>query len=238
MDFAEIKARFKEFEKKRGKDAFLKIDEFLNGIKEEYLKIRTKEYIKEGIIQDEAHNKARQSWRPKVGSFLEQLIHYMIEEFCITYKIKISSDKELKKEKLDKELATLRSMMLIHFGDYSILPDADLVLYKYDFKLEKAKVFCILSLKTSFRERFTETPYWKLKLKQNPVTENIKVFMVTPDNTDEISYSDTKNGPRKGRIILEYELDGIYMAREDFDSSKKIKKLNSLFDDLKKIIGE
>src|SRR3989338_1082117 len=100
MDFTEIKARFQEFEKKNGKDAFLKIDEFLNGIKEEYLKIRTKEYMKQGIAQNEAHNKARQSWRPKVGSFLEQLVHYMIKEFCKHYKIKISSDKELKKEKL------------------------------------------------------------------------------------------------------------------------------------------
>lgn len=238
MDFTEIKARFQEFEKKQGKDAFLKIDEFLNGIKEEYLKIRTKEYMKQGITQNEAHNKARQSWRPKVGSFLEQLVSYMIEEFCKTYKIKISSDKALKKEELDKELATLRSMMLIHFGDYSILPDADLVLYKWDSKLEKVKVFCILSLKTSFRERFTETPYWKLKLKQNPITENIKVFMVTPDNTDEISYANSKNGPRKGRIILEYELDGIYMSREEFDASKKIKNLHHLFEDLKKMVNE
>lgn len=236
MNFAYIKKKFKQFEKKHGENAFLKIDEFLTDVKEKYLREKTKEYIKKGISQNESHNKARQSWRPKVGSFLEQLIYYMIEKFCKKYNIKISSDKELKKEELDRELATLRSMILVHFGEYSLLPDADLILYKYDLKLQKVKVFCILSLKTSFRERFTETPYWKLKLKENPVTENIKVFMVTPDNTDEISYSSSKNGPRKGRIILEYELDGVYMAREEFDSSKKIKRLNSLFDDLKKMM--
>ncbi|MBD3249556.1 endonuclease [Candidatus Woesearchaeota archaeon] len=237
MGFEEVKERFQIFEKKHGKNAFLKVDEFLEEIKAEYLKQRTKEYMDQGIIQNEAHNKARQSWRPKVGSFLESLVKYMIEEFCGDSDIKISSDKKLKKRELSKELSLLRSMMEVHFNEYSLLPDADLVLYKYNEKLEKVKVLCILSLKTSFRERFTETPYWKLKLKQDPRTEKIKVFMVTPDNTDEISYSGS-NGPRKARIIMEYELDGIYMAREEFDESKKIKGLHDLFENLEEIIKE
>nr|WP_241893921.1 BsaWI family type II restriction enzyme [Helicobacter pylori] len=32
--------------------------------------------------------------------------------------------------------------------------------------------------------------YWKLKLLQSPVTSHIKVFMITPDNDDEISFKD------------------------------------------------
>ncbi|MBU0460821.1 MAG: endonuclease [Nanoarchaeota archaeon] len=236
MDFQIVKEKFQEFEKEHGKDAFLKVDAFLEEIKEEYLKIMTKEFMGRGESQNEAHNKARQSWRPKVGSFLESLVKYMIEEFCKDSNIKITSDKKLKKRELSKELSLLRSMMVVHFNDYSLLPDADLILYKYDEKNEKVTVICILSLKTSFRERFTETPYWKLKLKEDPRTENIKVFMITPDNTDEISYSSSKNGPRKARIIMEYELDGIYMAREEFDVSSKIKSLHDLFEDLKKII--
>jgi type II restriction enzyme len=220
------------FEEKYDEDAFLKVDEFLNQVKIDYLKQRTREYIDLGFSSNEAHNKARQSWRPKVGSFLEELIRYMITEFCGTKNIKISSDKELKKQKLNKELSLLRGMMEVHFNEYSLLPDADLILYKYNKEEEKVRVICILSLKTSFRERFTETPYWKLKLKQDPRTAEIKVFMVTPDNTGEISYL-RSNGPRKARVIMEYELDGIYMARENFDKSDKVKSLYELFRDIK-----
>lgn len=234
MKFEEVKEKFQVFEKKHGKSAFLKVDEFLEEIKTEYLKQRTREYMDEGFNQNEAHNKARQSWRPKVGSFLEKLVKYMVKEFCGTADIKISSDKKLKKQELSKELSLLRSMMEVHFNEYSLLPDADIILYKYDEEQEKVDIIAILSLKTSFRERFTETPYWKLKLKQDPRTEKIKVFMITPDNTDEISY--TNNGPRKARVIMEYELDGIYMAREEFDDSKKVKSLYALFEDIKRLI--
>jgi hypothetical protein len=58
-------------------------------------------------------------------------------------------------------------------------------LYRFDEQNSKVQVLAILSFKTSFRERFTETPYWKLKLKEQKITENIKVLMVTTDNDDE-----------------------------------------------------
>lgn len=67
---------------------------------------------------------------------------------------------------------------------------------------DNVKILAILSVKNSFRERFTETPYWKLKLLQSPVTSHIKVFMITPDNDDEISFKDK---PKKARIVMEHE---------------------------------
>ncbi len=57
--------------------------------------------------------------------------------------------------------------------------------------------------------------------------------MITPDKDDEISFSDN---PRKSRIVMEYELDGIYLAKDEFDQSNKIKSINSLINDLKKLI--
>ena len=228
--------KFALFQKKVGeKKSYLKINEFLNSFKKDYLDMKTCEFIQKGFDQNEAHNKARQSWRPKVGASLEKLIEYMINQYCKNNQIKITSDKELKKTKLISELDLVRRMLEIHFDTYSILPDADLILYKY--QKDKVKILAILSLKTSFRERFTETPYWKLKLKENAVTKKIKVFMITPDNTGEISYSKT-NKPRKARIILEYELDGIYLAKESFDSSPKIKSISKLFEDLEVIKNE
>ena len=65
------------------------------------------------------------------------------------------------------------------------------------------------------------------------ITKYIKVFMITPDKDDEISFSDN---PRKSRIVMEYELDGIYLAKDRFDSSNKIKSINMLIDDLKALI--
>ena len=85
---------------------------------------------------------------------------------------KITNDKLIKSTKsLSKELSLVRNNTLIHYNEYSFLPDGDLILYTYNSDSEKVDVLCIISFKTSFRERFTETPYWKLKLLQNPVTE-------------------------------------------------------------------
>ncbi|MDR0607324.1 MAG: BsaWI family type II restriction enzyme [Candidatus Peribacteria bacterium] len=84
------------------------------------------------------------------------------------------------------------------------MPDADLIVYSTIN--EKVKIHCILSIKNSFRERYTETPYWKLKLLKNKNTADIKVFMITPDNDDEISFN-KNNTPRKARIVMECGLD-------------------------------
>ena len=35
---------------------------------------------------------------------------------------------------------------------------------------------------------------------------------------------------------MEYELDGIYLARDKFDKSKKIKGINDLINDLKALL--
>lgn len=35
---------------------------------------------------------------------------------------------------------------------------------------------------------------------------------------------------------MEYELDGIYLAKESFDSTPKIKGIESLVDDLKNLV--
>lgn len=81
-----------------------------------------------------------------------------------------------------------------------MLPDGDIILYQTN--KDNVKILAILSVKNSFRERFTETPYWKLKLLQSPTTSHIKAFMITPDNDDEISFKDK---PKKDRIVMEHE---------------------------------
>ena len=147
----------------------------------------------------------------------------------------LTNDRILKAKKLTKELDLVKRSILVDFGSYSLLPDGDIIIYKSENYRKMPKVLAILSVKNSFRERYTETPYWKLKLLQNKNTKHIKVFMITPDKDNEISFN---NKPRKPRIVMEYELDGIYLAKAevDFNSNKNVKSISELIKDLEKLI--
>ncbi|MFM8293226.1 MAG: BsaWI family type II restriction enzyme, partial [Microcystaceae cyanobacterium] len=111
------------------------------------------------------------------------------------------------------------------------LPDADLIIYRW--RNNTPTILCVLSVKNSFRERYTQTPYWKIKLSQSEVTQHIKVYMITPDNDNEISGN---NPPRISRKVMEYELDGIYLAKEEFTGSDKVKSIQSLINDLERLL--
>ena len=227
-----IITKFKKFKEKYGKDAFKRLNEFFQHEERIFYKDKIKELIKlQKLSEQEATIKARQSWVATIGRNLEKIIELLIIDFCKEHKLFITNDKVLKKNNLPKELDLVKRAILVDFGKYSFLPDGDIVIYKKEN--EYPNIIAILSVKNSFRERYTETPYWKLKLLQSDVTKNIKVMLITPDRDNEISFS---NPPRKARIILEYELDGIYLAKKEFNKSKKIKSIDELINDLKKLI--
>ena len=224
--------RFKEFKDKYGEQAYKKLNDFFQNEEKIFYKNKIKELMEaEGLSEQIATIKARQSWVATIGRNLEKIVEMLISDFCKKHGLFITNDKILKRNKLPKELDLVKRAILVDFGDYSLLPDGDIILYKKNN--EFPKIIAILSVKNSFRERYTETPYWKLKLLQSELTKNIKVMMITPDKDDEISFS---HPPRKARIILEYELDGIYLAKGKFNRSKKIKPIIELIDDLKKLI--
>ncbi len=224
--------RFKEFKKEYGKKAFKMLNEFFKKEEKIFYENKIKELIESRELSEhEATIKARQSWVATIGRNLEKIIEILIEDFCKENNLFITNDRSLKRNKLPKELDLVKRAILVDFGNYSLLPDGDIIIYQKNNELPK--VIAILSVKNSFRERYTETPYWKLKFLQSEITKNIKVMMITPDKDNEISFS---NPPRKARIILEYELDGIYLAKKDFNKSKKIKSISELIDDLKKIV--
>ena len=222
MDSKDILKHFEVFLEEYGRQAYLKISEFLDGERARF----------EAESKHQNQVKARQGWVSVVGKALEQIVLRMIQDFCKHYDLRVTNDKALEKP-VNKELDQLRRNLEVFFGKYSLLPDGDLILYCP----KKLHILAILSVKNSFRERYTETPYWKLKLKESEVTKHIRVFMVTPDRDSEISFSQSK-GPRKARIVLEYELDGIYLARRDFDPSSKIKSIEELIVDLEALAEE
>ncbi|BCD68620.1 type II restriction enzyme [Nitratiruptor sp. YY09-18] len=215
--------RFKHF-KNNTENPYKKISDFLENEKRRFYELGKKD--------GKTENEIRQGWVSYVGHNLETIFEEMIKDFCTNKGYKITKDKILKGKELSPELSEVKRKISVNFGEYMLLPDADIVIYTTDPIWVKA----ILSIKNSFRERYTETPYWKLKLLQDKITEDIKVFMITPDKDNEISFKTSQRGPRKARIVMEYELDGIYLAKEDFEGSDKVKSIENLFDDLEKLL--
>ncbi len=223
-----ILERFKDFMREQPKPyKFLQV--FYAQEKERFLNDRMNDYIKQNKGKEEASILARQGFVSAIGRVLEKIIELLLKDFCIKNNVKMTNDKILRAKHINGELDKVKRALLVHFGEYSVLPDIVL----YQASKDNVKILAILSVKNSFRERFTETPYWKLKLLQSPITSHIKVFMITPDNDDEISFKDK---PKKARIVMENELDGLYLAKSHFDQSSKIKGIENLLEDLKRLL--
>ncbi|WQV56134.1 endonuclease [Helicobacter pylori] len=223
-----ILERFKDFMREQPEPyKFLQV--FYAQEKERFLNHKMNDYIKRNKSKEEASILARQGFVSAVGRALEKIIELLLKDFCIKNNVKMTNDKILRAKRINGELDKVKRALLVHFGGYSVLPDIIL----YQTNKDNIKILAILSVKNSFRERFTETPYWKLKLLQSPVTSHIKVFMITPDNDDEISFKDK---PKKARIVMEHELDGLYLAKSHFDQSSKIKGIENLLEDLKRLL--
>ncbi|MCQ2619698.1 endonuclease [Helicobacter pylori] len=221
-----ILERFKDFMREQPEPyKFLQV--FYAQEKERFLNDKMNDYIKQNKSKEEASILARQGFVSTIGRVLEKIVELLLKDFCIKNNVKMTNDKTLRAKRINGELDRVKRALLVHFGGYSVLPD--IILYQTD----SIKILAILSVKNSFRERFTETPYWKLKLLQSPVTSHIKVFMITPDNDDEISFKDK---PKKARIVMEHELDGLYLAKSHFDQSPKIKGIENLLEDLKRLL--
>ncbi len=180
-----ILERFKDFMKEQPKPyKFLQV--FYAQEKERFLNDKMNDYIKQNKSKEEASILARQGFVSAIGRVLEKIIELLLKDFCIKNNVKMTNDKILRAKCINGELDRVKRALLVHFGGYSVLPDIVL----YQASKDNVKILAILSVKNSFRERFTETPYWKLKLLQSPITSHIKVFMITPDNDDEISFKD------------------------------------------------
>ncbi|GAA7303450.1 BsaWI family type II restriction enzyme [Helicobacter pylori] len=223
-----ILERFKAFMREQPEPyKFLQV--FYVQEKERFLNSKISDYMKQNKSKEEASILARQGFVSVIGRVLEKIIELLLKDFCIKNNVKMTNDKILRAKHINGELDRVKRALLVHFGGYSVLPDIIL----YQTNKDNVKILAVLSVKNSFRERFTETPYWKLKLLQSPITSHIKVFMITPDNDEEISFKDK---PKKARIVMEHELDGLYLAKSHFDQSSKIKGIENLLEDLKRLL--
>lgn len=185
-----ILERFKDFMREQPEPyKFLQV--FYAQEKERFLNSKISDYMKRNKSKEETSILARQGFVSTIGRVLEKIVELLLKDFCIKNNVKMTNDKILRAKRNNGELDRVKWALLVHFGEYSVLPDIIL----YQTNKDNVKILAILSVKNSFRERFTETPYWKLKLLQSPITSHIKVFMITPDNDEEISFKDK---PKKG----------------------------------------
>jgi len=206
----------------------------IGSMKNEYVALLTKYY---------PHIKnAEQSWHTYIGNKFQQLIYSILKGYVDRLKIKDTCFRSLLvlKESEIKKNDIISRKLAIRYGDYFLLPDTDLAIVDYSFEDSwKSKILAIISCKTSLRERIAQACYWKLKLLSSDATKHIKVFLASTDNDRDFVIDDTRResfqGKSRNRIISEYELDGVYLLREDFRDeweSNKVKSYDHVFDDI------
>ena len=134
MTFDKIKKIY--LAKKRNTISHNFIREIFDEIKVEY----KKEKRREG-------KDANQSWNSWSGKALQGLIKFIVEDYVSSskYPIGITDDMSLRNKKLSTELDKVRRNIEIFYDSYSIIPDADIILYdKTNYK-----IIAVLSCKAS-----------------------------------------------------------------------------------------
>lgn len=179
-------------------------------------------------------NDHEQSWRAFKGKNLEKLIIYIIRSEISDLGLKIIDGNKLERtteSNLSTELSTIKRNLLIDYGEFGYhLPDVDIIIYKpISFK-----VIAVLSSKVTLRERIAQSGYWKLKLFSQKLTKHIKVYFVTPDEDGTLT---TKKPTKKGRAIVEIDLDGSYVLSETtIETSDKVKPFEEFISDLMELL--
>lgn len=212
---------YEEKKKKYGKEAYRYISTLLREAKIQHQK-------------DFKGDDHEQSWRAFKGKNLEKLIEYIIVDEVRSLGLEVVNGNTLERTNganLSKELSLVKRNLLIDYGEFgSHLPDVDIIIYNP----KTSKIVAVLSSKVTLRERIAQTGYWKIKLASDKVTQHIKVYFITPDEDGTLT---TKIPAKKGRAIVEADLDGTYVLSEiNVEESSKVKMFDKFIEDLRKLI--
>lgn len=224
MKFDDLKKLYLEKKKQYGAETYRYISELLKEAK----KIHKQDWLKH-LTPNGDHE---QSWRAFKGKNLEKLIQYIITEEVEELGLKVVNGNQLERStNLSKELSQVKRNIVIDYGEFGLhLPDVDIIIYNP----KNYKVLAVISSKVTLRERIAQTGYWKLKLFQDEATKHIKVYFITPDEDGTLT---RKKPTKKGRAIVEADLDGSYVLTEEkIDESEKVKLFERFIDDLKSLL--
>lgn len=232
IDEKYLRKEYNKLRAKYGDKAYMHIsslfDNVRQGYKKQYLSSpRARKMVAKGKTPD-----PEQSWKPFKGKNFEKLTLYILQKEIEKIGLKAVDGNSLAKKTLEKSLSKVYRSLLIRYGEYSILPDVDLVVYNP----KTSKVMAIISAKITLRERIAQTAYWRLKLKQDPVTMHIKGLFVTADEDGDLKQALTKESQPRNRIIVEHDLDGTYVLKDVAESSK-VKAFPKLVEDLKGLLN-
>jgi len=224
MTYEDLEKLYDEKKKKFGLNAYKHVSELL---------IEAKEIHKQDWSKSPTPNgDHEQSWRAFKGKNLEKLIQYIITDEVEGLGLKVINGNTLERSlRLSKEFSQVKRNLAIDYGIFGMhLPDVDIIIYEP----EDCKVLAVLSCKVTLRERIAQTGYWKFKLLQDETTKHIKVYFVTPDEDGTLTH---KEPAKKGRAIVEVDLDGSYvLTEEDIEESDKVKLFPRFIDDLKRLL--
>lgn len=221
MKFEDLKSLYHAKKEIFGVDTYKHISNILQEAKEQH---------KNDWMQSPTPNgDHEQSWRAFKGKNLEKLIQHIMTEEVEKMGLKLINGNILERSRnLSKELSMVKRNLTIDYGEFGMhLPDVDIVIYDP----KSCKVFAAISSKVTLRERIAQTSYWKIKLAKDEATKHIKVFFITPDEDGTLSI---RMPAKKGRAIVEMDLDGSYVLTErKIDESSKVKLFARFIDDLK-----
>lgn len=225
MDFYDIKELYERYKRKYRENAYKKISQLL---------IEAKELHKKDFLKLRPHGDHEQSWRAFKGKNLEKLIIHIIVDEVRALGLEVINGNSLERTEnnnLPEQLDKVKRNLVVDYGEFGMhLPDVDLVV----FNPKTYKIIAVLSSKVTLRERVAQTGYWKLKLKESKTTKEIKVFFLTLDEDGTLT---NKIPAKKGRAIVERDLDGTYVMTEaNIEESNKVKLLDKFIGDLKKLV--
>jgi type II restriction enzyme len=224
MRFEDLKNLYQEKKRQFGTETYKHISEILKEAKE----IHKRDWL----MHPTPNRDHEQSWRSFKGKNFEKLIQYIIADEIEELGLKVVNGNRLEKSKhLSKELSQVKRNLAIDFGEYGLhLPDVDIIIYDP----QDCKVLVAISSKVTLRERIAHTGYWKFKLYNDAITKHIKVYFVTLDEDETLTY---RKPARKGRAIVEIDLDGSYvLTGKKIEESDKVKLFGHFMDDLKQLL--
>lgn len=225
MKFEDLKKLYLEKKEQFGAETYKHISELFKEAKE----IHKRDWLKHPT----PNRDHEQSWRAFKGKNLEKLVQYIITDEVEEIGLKVVNGNKLERStNLSKELSQVKRNLAIDYGEFGLhLPDVDIIIYNP----QNYKVLAVISSKVTLRERIAQTGYWKLKFFQDEATKHIKVYFITPDEDGTLTY---KKPAKKGRAIVEVDLDGSYVLTEkEIEESNKVKFFEHFIDDLKRLLN-
>ena len=224
MNFKDLINLYKTKKEQFGQETYKHISEILNEAKE----IHKKDWMKNPTPKGDHE----QSWRAFKGKNFEKLIQFLIQDEVEDLGLKVVKGNILERKcNLSNELSKVKRNLSIDYGQFGLhLPDVDIIIYNP----QNFEIVAIISSKVTLRERIAQTGYWKLKLKDDVATKNIKVYFVTLD--EDRTLSELKPA-KKGRAIVETDLDGSYILTQEYIvESEKVKLFENFIEDLKGLL--